>query len=302
MSNYWGYLAWSMYNLRRTDKAAGQPGIKKGMIYFMPTGSVDRVADIDFFTLRYRFIEATKNHEDYKNIWSKEEEEKPYYAGELNRQSARPNIWMPADTLAKAAYSTVLADLGQSEIPNIFTNETSLEYYTANFTSIRKHLKANGFGPEHDPFDAQHSTSGPLRIVPSVIRMRYLCQVPQIKSTGKLIVSVMIADLVLLQAAWQLFKLLSEWLVTRKDRNALCCSGCAVNPGCTSPNSSSVALLSGPEASTHTYVPQRLPGTPASRAYLTAVPQQPVIGSADSEYKLVAQDAADAPASPAYRL
>jgi hypothetical protein len=293
-----------MYNLRRTDKAADQPGIKKGMIYFVPTGSVDRVADIDFFTLRYRFIEAAKNHEDYKNIWSNKEEEKPYYAGELNRQSARPNIWMPADTLAKATYSTVLADLGQSEIPNIFTNETSLEYYTANFTSIRKHLKGNGFSPEHDPFDAQRSASGPLRIVPSVIRMRYFCQVPQKKSIGNLIVSVMIADLVLLQAAWQLFKLLTEWLVTRKDRNAMCCAGCAVDPGYNSLNSSSVTLktLSGPEASTHTLVPQHLPVAPASPAHLYAVPQQPVIGSADSGYTLIAQDAADAPASPAYRL
>ncbi|KAF3042128.1 hypothetical protein E8E12_005519 [Didymella heteroderae] len=210
MSNYWGYSTWLMQHIRMEKIDAGKQGIRKGMVYFTPTGSANDVADINFFTPDYRFIVTRENGKGSQNIWPGRNNENATTVGELNRRRVYPNIWVPVDSLAKAAYSTVLADLGQPDTPNILSNETALESFTANFTSIQKHLSADGSGPEHDPFDAQRSTSGPLRIVPSVIRMRYLCQVPQYKSKGNLFVSIVVADLVLLQVAWQLCKILSE--------------------------------------------------------------------------------------------
>jgi len=141
--------------------------------------------------------------------------------------------------LAKAAYSAVLADLGQADTPNILSNETALGYFTANFTTIHEYLSTDRFGPERIPFDAERSTSGPLGVVPSVIRQQYYCQVPQLKSTGDLVLSIVIADLVLLQAAWQLFKVFTEWLVTRNGGDGPPDPDGAVEQGRTSPNSSS---------------------------------------------------------------
>ncbi|KAI4953443.1 hypothetical protein J4E91_002290 [Alternaria rosae] len=244
MSNYWGYTTWFMQQYRKKKVNAGKQGIQKGLVYLMPTESVDDIADIDFFTPNYRFIVARDNGMGFKNIWPGSGNENSTTLSDLNGRSVYPNIWVPVDMLAKAAYSTVLADLGQVETPNILNNETALEYFTANFTSIHEYLSTDRFGPERDPFDAQRSTSGPLGIVPSVIRKQYYCQVPQLKSTGDLVLSIMIADLVLLQAAWQLFKVFTEWLVTRNGGDGTSDPDGTAEQGRTSPNPSSATSTS----------------------------------------------------------
>ncbi|KAI4610305.1 hypothetical protein J4E80_008069 [Alternaria sp. BMP 0032] len=239
MSNYWGYTTWFMQQYRKKKLNADQQPIEKGLVYLMPTESVDDITDIDFFTPNYRFIVARDNGMGFKNIWPGSGNENSTTLGDLNGRSVYPNIWVPVDMLAKAAYSTVLADLGQVETPNILANETALEYFTANFTTIHEYLSTDRFGPERVPFDAQRSTSGPLGVVPSVIRQQYYCQVPQLKSTGDLVLSILIADLVLFQAAWQLFKVFTEWLVTRNGGDGPPDPDGAVEQGRTSPNSSS---------------------------------------------------------------
>ena len=52
--------------------------------------------------------------------------------------------------------------------------------------------------------------TGPLYISPSTISAEYLCQVPKRKPIGNLIVTILVADLVLLQTVWQIYKLVVD--------------------------------------------------------------------------------------------
>lgn len=54
----------------------------------------------------------------------------------------------------------------------------------------------------------------------------YICEVPVRKPTGSLIIAVMIADLVLLQALWYLLHLIMTWWVEKNDDKAFHCKGC----------------------------------------------------------------------------
>ncbi|CAJ0547373.1 Ff.00g041270.m01.CDS01 [Fusarium sp. VM40] len=124
-------------------------------------------------------------------------------------------IWIEADTLAKAAYSTILVDLGQTKPEsNILTDTKLLTDFTSSFTGLKSAV--NLFpGPANDSYAVLGKSTGPLGIKPSVILTFYVCQVPRLKPAGNLIVAVIVADLVLLQAVWQLYKLATEAYLSR---------------------------------------------------------------------------------------
>lgn len=46
-----------------------------------------------------------------------------------------------------------------------------------------------------------------LGVPPAVLSINYICQVPKLKTAGALIVSVLVADVVLLQVIWKLYVL-----------------------------------------------------------------------------------------------
>ncbi|KAI4648301.1 hypothetical protein J4E93_004713 [Alternaria ventricosa] len=301
MSNYWGYFTWSMQQYRKKKTDAGELRIKKGEMHLTPTELADDLAYINFFTPDYCFTVAGENGTGSKYIRPGRGDEDSTTLGELNRRRVYPDIWVPVDTLAKATYSTVLADLGQTETPNILNNETALEYFTANFTTVHKYLSTDRFGPEHVPFDAKRSSSEPLRVVPSVITTPYTCQVPQYKPMGELVLSIIIADLVLLQAAWQLFKAW-VWTVTNSYDTA--------EQGHTFPNPLSVDSTlhtsdSGIRASMRRYNSQRVPDAPGRPASSDIVLQPsdniPLTTLVGQEHgPPVSQHAADATTSPGH--
>lgn len=80
-------------------------------------------------------------------------------------------------------------------------------------------------GPAKDAFSTLNST-GPLGIHPSVLAATYLCEVPRQKLMGTLIVSVLVADLVFLQALWIALKLVVVGYLKRKEMQANLCEGC----------------------------------------------------------------------------
>lgn len=226
ISNYWAYSTRLMQDIRANMTADGRLGIRKGFIYFTPMGPPTDLVNLDFLIPDYRFV-VDMGGGNFDVIAPNSAPENATI-GQLGQKKVYPNIWIPVDTLAKSAYSTVLADLGQIDKPNILTNTTALEYFTANFTTMQKHMANAEPGPERDPFDAQQrATTGPLRVLPSVISARYLCQVPQLKSTGNLIVAVLVANLVFLQTVWQIFKLCIEAYLVREHPDAMKCKGCA---------------------------------------------------------------------------
>ena len=135
----------------------------------------------------------------------------------LASNNASPNIWLPSDSLAKSFYSTIMTDLGQiTATPNILLNATALQFFTQNITFMQDQ-KINAIpGPANDSYEALKDQTGPLNMTPSVISTKYLCRVPQRKSIGTIILSVLVADLVFMQVLWKILTLCTEaWLEHR---------------------------------------------------------------------------------------
>ena len=72
-------------------------------------------------------------------------------------------------------------------------------------------------GPAHDSYEALKDHTGPLNTSTAVISTKYLCQVPKRKSTGTLLLSILVADLVFMQALWKMFELCTVAWLAHKD-------------------------------------------------------------------------------------
>ncbi|USP74993.1 hypothetical protein yc1106_02267 [Curvularia clavata] len=226
MSAFWTELTSDMQNETRTRTRTRSKGgwpIRKGSLYFVPQQGA-RIEDDDFFSFfQAQFIKATQPGEyEYPS-----RTDDLLSITDLARNAAYPNIWMPANNLAKAAYAMVLADLGQSE-QTMLTDEELLRSFTANIASAQDKSTNAKPGPATKSYD--ETTSGPLSVTPSVISAQYLCQVPRMRSPGTLLLAILVADLVFLQTAWQLYKFLCEFLLTRRYPEANWCHGCSDKP------------------------------------------------------------------------
>lgn len=123
------------------------------------------------------------------------------------------SIWEPLSWLGKAMWFTVLADLGRDDelLPNILSRPRVIGNLMGN-TAVPTTRSVRDYD-----------------ITPSVLATTYVCQVPRLKSTGTLIVSVLVADLVLLQAIWKLFVLATNYFLTLNKDERRYCEECAKN-------------------------------------------------------------------------
>lgn len=201
--------------------------LDKGTVNFRPR--LDRVSDITdtaFFNLEYQFI---KLHWENAPSFQLPPGNPPYDldTGGLAAAQEHPNIWANVDVLAKAAYSTVLTDLGQVDAPhNLLNNPSQLAHFTANFSTWRKHIANAQPGPMVTSYDTAKGSTGALEVKPSVFVLDYVCQVPRRKAMGNLIVSVLVADLVFLQAVWSLYKIAVDYVLGKKVPDSHWCDGC----------------------------------------------------------------------------
>jgi hypothetical protein len=132
-------------------------------------------------------------------------------------------------------YSAVMTDLGRITLPqssNIMANPNILQSYSENFPSLNNVDPIIGVSyiysqVPNGTFDDLRAEvgSGPLDITPSVISTEYLCSVPRLKSTGNIFVSILLADLVLLNAAWVIYCLVVGRFFVR-SATANYCEGC----------------------------------------------------------------------------
>ena len=113
----------------------------------------------------------------------------------------------------------------------ILNNEALLQRYTSNFTWIAVHSYI--WTAFYTPIELEsyhtlrnEGKTGPLEFKPSVISTKYLCQVPQLKSVSDIFISVLLADLVLLSAAWRLYTFLVEQVLLGKGPADNYCEGC----------------------------------------------------------------------------
>ncbi|MCJ1283211.1 hypothetical protein MMC26_002539 [Xylographa opegraphella] len=226
MSMYWAYLTRSMQDIRLNVTASGMAGIRKGTISFTRNNNLlSDITDLDFFEVDYRFIvdQGLGNFDIiHPGLYNQS-----FSVANLNGINAYPNIWIQADSLVKSTYSTILIDLGQvSSMPNILTNSDTLQYFTSNFSRALQHIANAAPGPALQDYDTLGTTTGPLGVIPSVITANYICQIPQLKPGGSLFLAVLVADLVFLQAIWNIFTLATGWLFLRKQPTANQCQGC----------------------------------------------------------------------------
>jgi hypothetical protein len=229
MSMYWASSSKMLENIRKQQTSNNQAGIRKGIIYFYRNtdAAVSNITDSNFFEVDFRFV-ADEGKGNYTLIAPNTYGQYEDYTRlpTLISGSVYPNIWESADYLAKSAYSTVLTDLGQvSATPNILTDPEYLSFFTLNFTEAKRNISNAYPGPTDTPYGT--SGTGTLGTTPSVISTKYLCQVPKRKPAGDIFVSVVVADLVFLQALWFLSKKAVALFLLRRRPGVNQCAGCA---------------------------------------------------------------------------
>lgn len=142
--------------------------------------------------------------------WIKLNQSQGFLVEDAVAMNLTPNIWTQADDISKVFLSTMLTDLGQvSATPNILSDPELLEIFTEG------DFKAS---PENDTL---------LGVRPSVLATNYLCQVPRRKPWGSLIISILVADLVLLRALWTVVTFVSTYFAKQRDPLANTCETCA---------------------------------------------------------------------------
>lgn len=67
---------------------------------------------------------------------------------------------------------------------------------------------------------------GPLSCKNATVVSSYLCSVPQQKNGGVMLFSILLANLVFLQAAWKILTWTADGLVSKGNTEAMFCQGC----------------------------------------------------------------------------
>lgn len=195
--------------------------------------NVSDMTDLDFFTdVGYHFVTLDTTNGIPGCCINPAGHDFPISIGNLAQHNVGPNIWIEADGLAKSFYATILADLGQSSRDNMLENAALLEHFTSNLTGTID--GQNGWveaawlatNPATQSYNKIKHITGDLTIIPSVISAQYLCRIPKLKSTGSLFLSILLADLVFLQALWKVLNWITMAWLERSDPHANFCQGC----------------------------------------------------------------------------
>lgn len=78
-------------------------------------------------------------------------------------------------------------------------------------------------------FDPNDKLQESLGVNDAYFSTNYICQVPDTKAPGTLFFSVLVADLVLLQAVWVVFRFIVDTIAQRKDPTLHHCTACSQN-------------------------------------------------------------------------
>ncbi|KAI0192121.1 hypothetical protein F4808DRAFT_465168 [Astrocystis sublimbata] len=207
-SLYWGevLLANNWGNLTQTLNRQKPFALKtKGTVSFTPSGLTRNVASLDYFAANFRAID---------------------YGGDDVTVILRPD-WgdfvIAADSFAKVAEATIMADLGQTDwgVRNILSDPELLQrFFTKGVigpNGAASNILDGTDGIEADP---------PVGFGGSVIATTYLCQVPALKGWANLIISLIVADLVFLKVLWALFNFVVSLVQSRHDAEVNFCDGC----------------------------------------------------------------------------
>jgi hypothetical protein len=163
------------------------------------------------------------------------------------------------DGLVKSIYFTILTDLGQDGALNALAFPTQVmkfanETYKLFMFSGSSGYALDGPGIDNPSIWGSHNTTIPdfyksigtgiPRVWPATINAQYLCQVPKLKPMGSMLVSVVVADLVFLQALWLIVTFLITFFLERRHPQANYCDGCTKILA--SGHGEAIEMISGP--------------------------------------------------------
>lgn len=80
--------------------------------------------------------------------------------------------------------------------------------------------------PVKDAYRLFKDKLGPLQTQPARLYAQYACSIPERKSMGSLLLALLLADLVFLQALWKTYKFAVETYLERTDPQSNVCEGC----------------------------------------------------------------------------
>ncbi|KAJ3548628.1 hypothetical protein NM208_g910 [Fusarium decemcellulare] len=144
-----------------------------------------------------------------------------------------PEFWTSANILSKAMYFAILADLGRDDeyMPNLLSRPKLLERFTQGLTKTQEKLNNRsaftwgiGGGVSNHSFTASDFPDVDLTVTPSVLSSSYLCKVRKIKSPLSLIISVLVADIVLLSSLWRTYVWVVDTFWVGKDATVARCA------------------------------------------------------------------------------
>lgn len=127
------------------------------------------------------------------------------------------------DGFAKAFYSSILLDLGSA---SPLTDGNSITYLLSqrNVSVLGvKNTKA---------VDTLRDEMAPLNSTAAQLSLQYVCSVPKQKDRFSMVISIIIADLVLLSAFWQCLNWVATKCVSSQTRNWNHCLGCEQKTEC----------------------------------------------------------------------
>ncbi|KAM0351721.1 hypothetical protein ACHAPU_002233 [Fusarium lateritium] len=205
--------------------------------------SVEDVQSLEFLQVSCFFVPFSTNgvtpnvyYCDHEMMNNTNLIEKLSKANETDTHMPLPGIWQSANSLAKAFYFTILADLGQKDSgPNILDNADLLAFSTQGYEGIRdrKHIWGDNLmvnttsGLAHRSFTSKDDSAKHLGIGTSVISTTFICQIPRLKSTPSLVVSVIINTMVIVSGLWTLYRFSIDAFVSSRHPELQYCTGCA---------------------------------------------------------------------------
>lgn len=229
-----------MYVVSKTFADEDNPSIYKGQIYLFeedhprkPSFKSQKFFSVGCFFLPFRDQGVQDFTAGYRCglVYPSELTQ----ASENDSRAPLPGIWTSVDSIAKTLHATILLDLGQESsdwnISQILIDPELLAYFSQNITHIKDITKENtdengSWTLDWDeqlsdkPFvtNSSSSSSSHLGIIPSVISTTYLCQVPRLKSSTSLVVSVLTNNIILLSAMWKTFIIFMDFFILWRKR------------------------------------------------------------------------------------
>ena len=213
-------LSETNYTFEKEAPAALTPEdtISRVQLFLAPTGNTN-ISSYSFFDTTFWFYYGTGGLLGNK----------PDGAVQMNQSLHTADVDLDVgfqiDRFAKAFYSTILADLGQSRGPNVVADSDLVQQYLQN-TLKGTYIPGCLTKPVNECYVALNGSNDNLAITDSTLYAQYVCQVPQRKGIGSLLIAILVADMVFIQALYTILTWATDLWLKHKDHTSQVCEGC----------------------------------------------------------------------------